>query len=163
MDEAGQALLGLLDGLPLALAQAASYLQETKLDIVAYVRIYKQQWGDLMGSDDDSGSLLVDYEQRSVGTTWTILFKAVEARSLTAANLVRLWAFLDNKDLWHGLLQATADEDRWPAWLHEMACSEVRFTEAVRLLLRYSIIEGQESVQGSYMMHPVVHRWTVHI
>lgn len=49
----------------------------------------------------------------------------------------------------------TADEEQWPAWLCEMACN--------RLLLHYSIIEAQESVQGGYMMHPVVHRWTAHI
>lgn len=32
-----------LGGLPLALAQAASYLHETGLDIATYVRLYKQQ------------------------------------------------------------------------------------------------------------------------
>ena len=164
MDETGRELLELLDGLPLALAQAASYLRETRLDTTSYVRLYKQQWDDLMRSDGESGSPLVDYEQRSVGTTWTISFKAIEARNKNAANLLRLWAFVDNKDLWHGLLQAAADgREQWPGWLCEMACNEVRFLDAVRLLLRYSMIEAQESVQGSYIMHPVVHRWTSHI
>ena len=69
MDEAGRELLGLLDGLPLALAQAASYIRETGLDTASYVRLYKQQWDDLMGSDGESGSPLVDYEQGSVATT----------------------------------------------------------------------------------------------
>ncbi|SRR6266536_1686633 len=71
MDETGRELLGLLDGLPLALAQAASYLRETGLDTTSYVRLYKEQWDDLMRSDGESGSPLVDYEQRSIGTTWT--------------------------------------------------------------------------------------------
>jgi len=53
---------GLLDGLPLALAQAASYNRETGLDTALYVRLYKQQWDDLMASDGESGSPLVDYE-----------------------------------------------------------------------------------------------------
>ena len=61
------------------------------------------------------------------------------------------------------LLQATAYEERWPAWLRAMACSEVEFMDAIRLLLRYSMIEARELVQGSYTMHPVVHRWTAHI
>ncbi|KAK4119815.1 hypothetical protein N657DRAFT_684128 [Parathielavia appendiculata] len=92
MDEASRELLGLLDGLPLALAQAASYVRETGLDTASYVRLYKQQWDDLMGLDGEWGSPLVDYEQGSVATTWTVSFKAVEAQTKNAANLLRLWA-----------------------------------------------------------------------
>ncbi|KAK4031668.1 hypothetical protein C8A01DRAFT_51327 [Parachaetomium inaequale] len=164
MDEAGRELLGLLDGLPLALAQAASYIRETGLDTASYVRLYQQQWDDLMRCDGESGSPLVDYEQGSVGTTWTVSFKAVEAKNKNAANLLRLWAFVDSRDLWRGLLQAAADGgEQWPGWLREIAGSEVRYLDAARLLLRYSMIEAGESVRGGYMMHPVVHRWASHI
>ena len=107
-------------------------------------------------------SSLMDYEQ-SIGTTWAISLKAVKARNESAANLIRLWAFLDNKDLWRSLLGAIRDGERLPDWLREMAGSEVTFMDAIRLLVRYSMIEAQESMQGSYMMHPVVHRWTAHI
>jgi hypothetical protein len=162
MDEIGRELLGLLDGLPLALAQAASYLNEIP-DIVSYIRMYKQQWDDLIRADGEANTLLVDYE-RSIGTTWTISFKMIEGRSKNAANLLRLWAFLDNKELWRGLLQAvTDDRNQWPGWLGDIASNEVSFLNAVRLLLRYSMIEAQESVQGSYVLHPVVHRWASHI
>ena len=164
MDEAGRELLGLLDGLPLALAQAASYIRETGLDTASYVRLYKQQWDDLMRCDGEPGSPLVDYEQGSVGTTWAVSFKAVEAKNKNAANLLRLWAFVDSRDLWRGLLQAATDGgEQWPGWLREIAGSEVRYLDAARLLLRYSMIEARESVRGSYMMHPVVHRWASHI
>ncbi|VBB78499.1 Putative protein of unknown function [Podospora comata] len=172
MDETTTELFGLLDGLPLALAQAASYLRETRLDITSYVRLYKQQWDDLMRLDSESSLPLVDYEQGSVGTTWTISFKAIEASNGNASNLLRLWAFIDNKDLWYGLLQAAAyGGEQWPGWLCDIACNEVRFLDAARLLLRYSMIEARESVQGSgsgsgsssYSIHPVVHRWTSHI
>ncbi|KAK4233637.1 acyl transferase/acyl hydrolase/lysophospholipase [Achaetomium macrosporum] len=164
MDETSRVLLGLLDGLPLALAQAASYLRETELDTAAYVRLYKEQWDDLMRSDGESGSPLLDYEQRSIATAWTISFRAIEGRNRNAANLLRLWAFVDNKDIWHGLLGTAADGgEEWPGWLREMARKEVSFLDAARLLLRYSMIEAQESVLGSYAMHPVVHRWTSHI
>jgi tetratricopeptide (TPR) repeat protein len=164
MDETGRELLRLLDGLPLALGQAASYIYETGVDITSYTRLYKQRWDDLMRSDTESGSPLIDYEQRSVGTTWIISLKAIEARSESAANLLRLWAFLDNRDLWHGLLQVAADSrEHWPEWVREIACNEVEFLNATRLLLRYSLIDSQESVQGSYYMHPVVHRWASYI
>ncbi|KAK3896647.1 acyl transferase/acyl hydrolase/lysophospholipase, partial [Staphylotrichum tortipilum] len=164
MDETSRALLGLLDGLPLALAQAASYLRETGLDTAAYIRLYKEQWDDLMRSDGESGSPLLDYEQRSIATAWTISFRAIEDRNASAAKLLRLWAFLDNKDLWYGLLQQAISGRRdWPGWICGVACNEVKFLDAVRLLLRYSMIEAQESVLNSYVMHPVVHRWMSHI
>jgi hypothetical protein len=68
MDETGRELLGLLDGLPLALAQAGSYLRETEIDTASYVRFYKQQWDDLIRSDSEFSTPLVDY-QRSIETT----------------------------------------------------------------------------------------------
>jgi hypothetical protein len=109
----------------------------------------------------------MDYEHGSVGTTWTISFKAVEARNPNAANLLRLWAFLDNKDLWHGLLQVASKDhgDSWPAWLRAIAANEALYLDAVGLLLRYSLIEAQglNAGQETYMMHPVVHRWSSHI
>src|SRR3569833_1721506 len=164
MDEAGAELLGLLDGLPLALAQAASYIRETEVDTTSYVRLYKEQWDELMRSDGESGSPLIDYEQGSIGTTWIVSFLVVVVRNKNAENLLRLWAFLDSRDLWHGLLQAAADGgEQWPGWLSEIAGSEIRYLDAARLLLRYSMIEPRESVAGSYVMHPVVHRWASHI
>ncbi|KAL1892639.1 hypothetical protein Sste5346_006924 [Sporothrix stenoceras] len=136
LDTAGRELLGLLDGLPLALAQAAAYRRETGLDVTSYVRLYKQQWDDLMTSDTESGSPLMDYDQRSIGTTWTISFKAIETRSKNAANLLRLWAFIANKDLWYGLLQAAAvsqEDEQWPEWLREIAYTEAKFINTGRL------------------------------
>ncbi|KAH7008703.1 hypothetical protein EDB80DRAFT_751332 [Ilyonectria destructans] len=156
-------LLELLDGLPLALAQAASYLREKGIDATTYVQIYKHQWDELMGSRDASSRPLLDYEQGSIATTWMVSFKEIESKSTDAVNLLRLWAFLDNKQLWHGLLGAAAAAgaaDRWPDWLGEMARNVVRFLDSIGLLLRYSMIETQEGLTGSYSMHPVVHRWS---
>ncbi|CAF3556173.1 unnamed protein product [Fusarium graminearum] len=105
-------LLELLHGLPLALAQAGSYLRETGVDAATYMRIYNEQWAELMGPCDATNRPLLDYDQGSVRTTWTISFKEIERQSPSAAKLLRLWAFLDNKQLWHGLLAVTADGGR---------------------------------------------------
>ncbi|KAH7124926.1 hypothetical protein B0J13DRAFT_628227 [Dactylonectria estremocensis] len=155
-------LLELLDGLPLALAQAASYLREKGVDVATYVQIYKEQWDELMGSRDASSRPLLDYEQGSIATTWMVSFKEIESKSTDAASLLRLWAFLDNKQLWHGLLRAAAVAEgigAWPDWLREMARNKVRFLDSIGLLLRYSMVETQQGLTGSYSMHPVVHRW----
>ncbi|KJZ69757.1 hypothetical protein HIM_10840 [Hirsutella minnesotensis 3608] len=160
-------LLELLQGLPLALAQAGSYLREKNVDAATYVRIYNEQWDELMGPHDASNRPLLDYNQESVRTTWTISFKEIERQSPSAAKLLRLWAFLDNKQLWHGLLAVTANgrtpQDRWPRWLSEMGGNEVRFLDAVGLLLRYSMIETEQGSKGSYSMHPVVHQWASYL
>jgi hypothetical protein len=112
-----------------------------------------------VSSDSKYDSLLVDYEQGSIGTTWTISFKAIEARNRSAAKLLRLWTFLDDKYLRYGLLhEAVSGRGDWRAWIREVACNEVKFLDAARLLLRYSMIEAQESVRGTYMIHPLVHR-----
>lgn len=37
-----------------------------------------------------------------------MLFKAIEVRNEHVSNLMRLWAFVDNIDLWNGLLKASA-------------------------------------------------------
>ncbi|KAK1780357.1 hypothetical protein QBC45DRAFT_111801, partial [Copromyces sp. CBS 386.78] len=154
-------LLRLLGGLPLALAQAAAFMRDLNLPVASYIRLYKQQWDELFQNTDSSPQ---DYGNRSVWTTWTISFNAIEARDKTAGNLLRLWAFLDNREMWHSLLQvARNDKEQWPKWLCDIACNEVKFLNIATLLLRYSMIETRESEQSSYSMHPVVHRWISHI
>ncbi|KAJ1337372.1 protein O-GlcNAc transferase [Microdochium nivale] len=158
-------LLTLLDGLPLALAQAASYLRETGASIPKYLELYRRQWDKLMTSG--ASRPLLDYNQGSIATTWTISFGQIETKDGHAASLLRLWAFLDNKHLWHGLLIVAGRGDtgkrKWPQWLIGLAVSEFRFLEAVGLLLRYSMIEANEDIGTGYSMHPVVHKWASHL
>jgi hypothetical protein len=44
-------LLALLDGLPLAIAQAGAYLQESGVELTTYLRFYEEQWSELMELD----------------------------------------------------------------------------------------------------------------
>ncbi|KAH7012302.1 uncharacterized protein B0I36DRAFT_256794 [Microdochium trichocladiopsis] len=103
-----------------------------------------------------AGRPLLDYDQGSIATTWTVSFGQIEAKDGPAASLLRLWAFLDNKHLWHGLLTVAGRDGSGKR-------NEVRFLEAVGLLLRYSMIEANEDVGAGYSMHPVVHRWASHL
>lgn len=93
MDEHGKKLLELLDGLPLALAQAAAYCRETECNMTSYVRLYQKQWDNLILSDVRSDSLPVDDNEQRVGTTWMISFKAIEKNNKGAANLLRRLAW----------------------------------------------------------------------
>ncbi|CAI6095860.1 unnamed protein product [Clonostachys chloroleuca] len=156
-------LLELLQGLPLALAQAASYLRETGMDVATYIRIYNQQWKRLMGS----GNPLTDYDQGSIATTWAVSLDAIERKSTDAMHVLRLWACLDNKQFWHGLLEVAkstaSDEEKWPPWLSRIATDVACFADAMGLLLRYSMVQAQAEPRESYAMHPVVHRWVLHL
>ncbi|KAH7625168.1 Pfs, NB-ARC and TPR domain protein [Sordaria sp. MPI-SDFR-AT-0083] len=160
-DDAEELLDSKLGGLPLALAQAAAYIGEANIPIAKYIDLYEKQWDKLLRNTDSD---LLDYDDRSVWTTWTISFNAIETRDKNAGNLLRLWAFLDNREMWHSLLQvARNDQEQWPKWLCDIACDEVKFLNIATLLLRYSMIETRESEQSSYSMHPVVHEWISHI
>src|SRR5258708_728914 len=121
--ESGE-LLELLDGLPLALAQAAAYMNETGTSFGTYTRLYKEQWRELMEPQDGKHiplRPLRSYSNGSVATTWMISYAAIRTKSEAAANLLLLWAHLDNKSLWHGLLAASQRSaiaaERTSAWL----------------------------------------------
>ncbi|KAF2622623.1 hypothetical protein BU25DRAFT_415117 [Macroventuria anomochaeta] len=160
-------LLGLLDGLPLALAQAAAYMSETGTSFSIYTRLYKEQWRQLMEPHDGRRMPLRSYTNGSIATTWTISYTAVRARNKAAANLLLLWAHVDNKGLWHELLasaswKSVVAAERTAAWLGEMGRSEVEFIEAVRTLRSYSLVE-EAGDQTGYSTHPVVHQWALYM
>ncbi|KAF1828816.1 hypothetical protein BDW02DRAFT_562334 [Decorospora gaudefroyi] len=161
------ALLALLDGLPLAIAQAGAYLQE--IGLATYLRFYEQQWSELMELDYLDDDPLQDYPGRSVWTTWAILYQAIRNKHEDTANLLLLWSFLDNKDLWHGLFAAACRSSTVAArmlsgWVGDIATSEVKFSRAMQLLHRYSLVEeaARATETTSYATHPVVHQWAHH-
>lgn len=83
-------LVHLMDGFPLALDQAGAYIDETGCDLAHYRTLYQMNCGLLLArrgqnSQDYPGSVLV---------TLSASIQQVEGRSLAAANLLRLCAFL---------------------------------------------------------------------
>jgi tetratricopeptide (TPR) repeat protein len=159
----GKCLLQRLDGLPLAIAQAGAYLQESGVGIKTYLKFYEQQWSGLMGSQHMANAPLTDYPDRSVWTTWAISYQAIRNKHEATANLLLLWSFLDNKDLWYGLFAAACASSRVATrmllgWIGNIASSELEFTRAMQLLRNFSLIEVVEGTK-SYATHPVVHQW----
>jgi tetratricopeptide (TPR) repeat protein len=155
-----------LDGLPLAIAQAGAYIQESGSGLTKYLLFYKQQWSELMESDHLNDGPLKDYPDRSVWTTWGISYKMIREKHEDTANLLLLWSFLDNKDLWHDLFAISYKSHPIVAqmlsrWIGEIANSAIRFTVAMRLLRSYSLVE-EITGTTSYATHPVVHQWARH-
>ncbi|KAL5316295.1 hypothetical protein ACEPPN_015340 [Leptodophora sp. 'Broadleaf-Isolate-01'] len=150
-----------LDGFPLALATAGAYLNQTARSFSDYLRLYKESWARLMETSPELSS----YEDRTLYSTWRISFDNVRQRNPLSANLLRLWAYFDNQDLWLELLQHGECDS--PEWLRELTKDELSFDGAVRALSNYGLVEvatsSQESTESKgYNIHGCVHSWTIH-
>lgn len=94
---------------------------------------------------------LREYGDRSVLTTWIMSYEQVQKQSEEAACLLKLWGFLDNRDLWYELIAADVDLDAGvdiPAWLLDIVEEELSFADAMGLLSRYSLVEGKEGIES---------------
>ena len=83
-----------------------------------------------METQDFNDEPLQGYRYRSVWTIWTISFDAIRKKDKNAANLLLLWAFLNNKDLWHGLFADAYRSDIFVAerlsnWIGDLASDAV--------------------------------------
>ncbi|SPO01721.1 uncharacterized protein DNG_04394 [Cephalotrichum gorgonifer] len=87
--------------------------------------------------------------------------------SSNAAELLRLWAYFDNQDLWFGLLRAGYETG--PDWFQDLTHNILQFHEAIRVLCQYGLAgpnkasdKNEMELQG-YSMHACVHMWAVHV
>jgi tetratricopeptide (TPR) repeat protein len=119
-----------------------------------------------MESTHLTDALLQDYPERSVWTTWAISYQAIYDKHEHTAKLLLLWSFLDNKNLWYGLLAEASSYSEvvgtiLSRWIGKIATSELAFSQAMQLLRNYSLVEEVKETTG-YATHPVVHRWAYH-
>ncbi|KAK4141202.1 uncharacterized protein C8A04DRAFT_39242 [Dichotomopilus funicola] len=162
-DTAAVQLAQELDGLPLALSTAGAYLDNVATTFAEYLEIYRKSWLRLQKTTPG----LISYEDRALYSTWDISYAQVEQQNVTSAMLLRLWAYFGNEDLWFELLRG--GHSSGPPWFRELTEDALGFTEAVRVLCDYGLVEadtpanerGTES--RGYGMHGCVHSWTVHV
>ncbi|KAH7413483.1 hypothetical protein BKA64DRAFT_355752 [Cadophora sp. MPI-SDFR-AT-0126] len=150
-----------LDGLPLALATAGAYLYQTTRSFSDYLRLYKESWVRLMETSPELSS----YEDQTFYSTWYISFDNVKQQNPLSADLLRLWAYFDNQDLWFELLRHSDSED--PEWIRELTKDELSFDSAVRVLSSHGLVEmamsSQEWLESKgYSIHACVHSWSIH-
>ena len=151
-----------LDGPPLALATAGAYLKQAAIGFSDYLRLYKNSWAKLQKTSPELSS----YEDRTLYSTWQISFDYVEQQNTLSAQLLRLWAYLDNQDLWFELLQHSDPEDR--DWIQGLIEDELSFHGVMRVLSDYGLVEIDKSSlelieSRGYSIHGCVHSWTVHV
>ena len=145
-------LLRKLDGLPLALATAGSYLGLTGIPVSDYLHDYEASWLELQETSPE----LLSYERR-IYSTWDLSYNLIRKEDESAAKLLELWAYFDNQDLWYGLLKA-GNHDWAPSWFRYIIGTKLIFRAAVMKLQKHALVEVLTDSDG-YSMHHCVHAW----
>ncbi|KAK7510033.1 uncharacterized protein IWZ02DRAFT_437536 [Phyllosticta citriasiana] len=152
-------LINKLEGLPLALALAGSYVGTLGLSVKEYVKLYDSSWSELVNEHE----LRHDYKERTLLTTWQISVQRASEKDCHVKDLLRIWAVLGHNDIWYELfaLQMGGDisiSPAYPAWMKEVQESPIIFQRMMKILLEFSLIFCSKD-RSSYSMHPVVHKW----
>ncbi|KFA55560.1 hypothetical protein S40293_09989 [Stachybotrys chartarum IBT 40293] len=159
-DEAAIELAKHLDGLPLALTTAGSYLNQVPVSWAEYLQLYRQSWLQLQ----ESSPTLLSYENRALYSTWNISYVSIKQKSQAAAMMLHLWAYFDNEDMWYELLQQVKQEA--PEWLKETVQDRISFHKVMRVLCDHGLVEADSRDWGvdsrGYSVHECVHSWMIH-
>jgi tetratricopeptide (TPR) repeat protein len=125
--------------------------------------MYKESWAQLQ---QDTPQLL-SYEDRALYSTWEITLQHVKQQSMLAANLLQLWAYFDNQDVWFELLKECPEGS--PIWFSELTQNQQSFDRAIRVLCDYALLEADPANEDNslespgYSMHACVQAWTIHV
>ncbi len=146
------ALSRLLGGLPLALDQAAAYIQETECGLFGYMQLYRKYHKDLLSWRSTHENMYSDYEA-SVATTWLISFKRIEEQCSAASDLLRLCAFLYADAIPEAIViegaRLSGSEQG------SVADNKLAFNRACGVLLSYSMLR-RNATDKMFSMHCLV-------
>ncbi len=137
-------LAGELGGLPLALAQAAAYCEQTSIDLAGYLARYRRRQRELL-----TRGALAGYPE-TVATTWRLNLEEVQARTPAAVELLRLCAFLAPDEIPLELLAAAPAV--LPAALGNVVADELATDELVAALHRFSLVRRDRSGLGVHRL-----------
>ena len=85
--QAARDLATSLDGLPLALEQAAAYIQTTQGTLASYLALFRHRRGELLSRGEPTG-----YD-KTVASTWALALDRLQQTAPDAVGLLRLLAF----------------------------------------------------------------------
>ncbi|HWH01558.1 MAG TPA: FxSxx-COOH system tetratricopeptide repeat protein, partial [Pilimelia sp.] len=133
--EAGAAdLAEQLGRLPLALEQAAAYVEETGTTLAGYGELLRDRAADVLDRLAPRGY------PHTVTTTWSMSIQEAEKDGPGAQDLLRCYAFLAADDIPRAL--AAEHAAVFPAPLRGTLADPVRGALAVRALVRYSLVRA---------------------
>jgi tetratricopeptide (TPR) repeat protein len=130
-DDQADALAEVLGDLPLALEQAAAYLEQTQLPPVEYLRLLATRGAEMYGR-----GRVVDH-QDTIATLWSLSLDQLRARQPAAVQLLGLCAYLAPEPIPLDLFMDHAEQ--LPTPLGEVAGDSLAFVETVGALVDYSL------------------------
>ncbi|KAH7464015.1 hypothetical protein FOMA001_g17799 [Fusarium oxysporum f. sp. matthiolae] len=150
-DENVAQLLEILTYLPLAIAQAAAYMNMYEAPIAEYIRIFKDTDTENVielleqGYDDET---YYDNSQGAVATTWIVSFDRIRRTAPHAADLLSFMAFIEPRAIPRSILPSLKTEQQ--------------MTQAIGTLLGHGFL-SQRGREPTFDMHRLVHlatrRW----
>ena len=137
-------LLRILTYLPLAIAQAAAYLNIHELPIAEYLRLCRHSQQDMMelmqkGYHDDT---LYDKSQSAVATTWLVSFQQIQKSNAASARLLFFLTWIEPQAIPRSILPDVG--------------SEQEKTQALGTLQGYGFLSSRQD-RGVFDMHGLVH------
>ena len=134
----GEAMNGIADqlgDLPLALDEAAAYLEETGVNAQTYLGLLKERAAELLLTPHaNAGSA----DQQRVATAWTVSLDRLREQAPMADELLDFCAFCAPDDIPRSLL---TDRPELLGPLAELARDPLAFNEAVRAIGRFSMAQ----------------------
>ncbi|MET0399894.1 MAG: FxSxx-COOH system tetratricopeptide repeat protein [Longimicrobiaceae bacterium] len=140
-----------LGWLPLAIEQAAAYIDEHGRTISEYLNLFRQHRQAILGRGRPSP----DYPA-SVATTWELSFAKVREQSPAAADLLSLCAFLAPDDIPIAIIRD--GKNLLPEPLASAAGDDLEFDEAISALRRHSLVERTGNALSVHRLVQVVVR-----
>ena len=143
-------LLHQLSCLPLAITQAASYINETEISVAAYLSLLESQENvkvELLSQNFEDGWRYAE-TNNSVAATWLISFDQIRRLNPLAANYLLFMSCIDPRDIPLSLLPPDS--------------SQVKQQKALGLLKAYSFITGQvgdKIVSLHRLVHVATRNW----
>jgi tetratricopeptide (TPR) repeat protein len=150
--EAAAALAEELGDLPLALEQAAAYIEETGSSLATYRELFRAHQEELLRS----GPRLLEYPAY-VGTTWNLSFELVKKSCPPAADLLRLCSFFAPEEIPRETIQH--GDDYVPPSLLLSCNNRLEFDKVIATLRRYSLVVTQGE---TFSIHRLVQAVTRH-
>lgn len=91
-----------------------------------------------------------------------VTYQEIQKHDPTAAKLLLLLAFSDNRDIWYELLRSGLNCSGLPPWFEMAVSSKLVFKTKVKGLVGFSLVETKQQ-GGSYALHPVAQDWCHHV
>ncbi|MCI0662642.1 MAG: tetratricopeptide repeat protein [Acidobacteria bacterium] len=129
-----EALSALVDGLPLALDQAAAFIEEKPSTLGEYQSLYQSEREELLKR---RGKLAKSHP--SVTVTFSLAFKKVEEANSPAADLLRVCAFLEADSIPEEIFSEGAEE--LGDAIGSLAGSPLKLSDAIEEACRFSLLQ----------------------